>query len=289
LRTPEPTDLCWVDGRRVAVDEARLPAGSPSAQAGLGLFETIALREGRLLELDAHLERMFDGAAQIGLKAPDRAALCATLLEAAGEGAPACGWVKIVLAGEGRTFVFRGAMDAAEEGRRSSAVLLPWRRNPKDPLAGLKTLNYAGNLLGLDRARSEGADEGLWLNTRGHLAEGCTSNLFVVQQGKLFTPGVGEGILPGVVRGLALAAARGLGLPVHEGRVRLVRLERAGEAFLTSSLRGLRPLVRFRGRPVGSGRPGPLTGRIAARVAQARRTGQISPAGGSETSNGDPA
>jgi len=51
LRIPAGTDDCWVDGRRVAVSEARLPIDDPALQAGLGLFETIALRDGRLLEL----------------------------------------------------------------------------------------------------------------------------------------------------------------------------------------------------------------------------------------------
>lgn len=279
MRVPEGTDDCWVDGRRVTVSEARLPIDDPAVQAGLGLFETIALREGRLLELDLHLDRMLAGAVRLGLEVPRRDALRADALEAAGAGAPECGWLKIVLTGGGRSFVFRGTMDAGEEGRSVSAVLLPWRRNAKDPLDGLKTLNYAGNLVGLDLARRRGADEGLWVNTRGHLAEGCTSNVFVVRGGKLFTPGLREGILPGVVRGLAIAAARRLGCPVHEGRLRLPRLARANEAFLTSSLRGVRPLVRFEGGPVGKGCPGPWTRRIAAEVARARLGGLESSAG----------
>jgi branched-subunit amino acid aminotransferase/4-amino-4-deoxychorismate lyase len=275
LRIPLATDDCWIDGQRTAVGEARVPIGDPAVQSGLGLFETLAVREGRLFELELHLDRLLDGAARLGLDAPSRDVLHATALEAAGTRAPACGWLKILLTGAGRSLVFRGPMDPAEEGRSATAVLLPWRRNPRDPLAGLKTLNYAGNVLGLELARRRGADEGLWLNTRGHLAEGCTSNLFVVRGGKLFTPGVQEGILPGVVRGLTLTAARALGCPVHECRLRLPRLEGAREAFLTSSLRGLRPLVRFEGRAVGAGRPGPLTRRIAAEVARARAAGPV--------------
>jgi branched-subunit amino acid aminotransferase/4-amino-4-deoxychorismate lyase len=262
-----------VDGRRVAVAEALVPISEPTVQAGLGLFETLAIREGNPLELDAHLDRLLDGAKRLGLPAPPREALRANALEAAADGAPACGWLKILVTGAGRSFLFRGAMDPSEEGSHATAVLLPWRRNPNDPLAGLKTTNYAGNLMGLELARQRGAGEGLWLNTRGHLAEGCTSNLFVLQGRKVFTAAVRDGILPGVVRGLAMAAARRLGLSVHEGKLRLPRLARASEAFLTSSLRGLRPLVGFQGRPVGTGRPGPWTGRIAAEVAQVRRKG----------------
>jgi len=270
VRVPDAMDACWLDGRRLEVAQALVPVDDPVVQAGLGLFETVAVRRGALLEIDEHLNRLFDGIGRLRIDPPDRDALRATSHEAL-EGAPACGWLKIIVTGAGRTIVFRGAMDPAEEGRESSAVLLPWRRNAAGPLAGMKTLNYAGNRLGLVHALERGADEGLWLNSRGHLAEGCTSNVFVVHGGKLFTPAVREGILPGVVRGLALAAARRLKLNVHEGKLRLPRLRAASEAFLTSSLRAVRPLVRFEGRRVGSGRTGPLTQRIAAEVAARRR------------------
>ena len=91
-----------------------------------------------------------------------------------------------------------------------------------------------------------------------------------VQQRKLFTPGPREGILPGIVRGLVLEAARDSGLRVHEGKVRLRRLEQADEAFLTSSVRGVRPLIEYQRRPVGNGAPGPVTRDLAARVARHR-------------------
>jgi branched-subunit amino acid aminotransferase/4-amino-4-deoxychorismate lyase len=257
------------------VGEARLSIAHPAVQSGRGLFETLALREGCGLELDPHLERLLAGVAVLGIVAPSHRELRDTAVEAAGGDAPALGWLKIVVVDE-RSFVFRGPIDPAEVGRNVSAVLLPWRRNEKGPLDGLKTLNYAGNVVGLEHARGRDADEGLWLNSRGHLAEGCASNLFVVRGGSLFTPSERDGILPGVVRGLVLAAARRLGLPVHEGRLRLPRLERAAEAFLTSSVRGVRPLVRFEGRPVGRGEPGPLTRRIAAEVERVREEGRKS-------------
>jgi branched-subunit amino acid aminotransferase/4-amino-4-deoxychorismate lyase len=256
-----------------------VPLDDRAAQAGLGLFETLALRDGGVLELDLHLDRLRGGAERLGLDLPPLEKLRATVLEAAGEAATPCGWLKVVVTGEGRSFIYHGEMDPAEVGCSVSAVLVPWRRNSRDPLDGLKTLNYAGNLLGLEYARTHGADEGLWLNTRGHLAEGCTSNLFVVHGRKLFTPGEREGILPGVVRRLVIGAVSRLGWPLHEGRLRLPRLERAREAFLTSSVRGVRALVRFQGRPVGAGVPGPMTRRISAELARIRRVRPESQAG----------
>lgn len=269
MRRLDPERACWVDGRRATLAEARVSIDDPGLQMGLGLFETLALRQGRVLELEDHLRRLAKGATTLGLSLPGPEQLRSAIAGAASEG-PAFGWVKLVCTGGGHWFVFSGSIDPEEEGRPVSAVLLPWRRSVRDPLVGLKTLNYAGSWLGTEMARSRGADEGLWLNSRGHLAEGCTSNLFVVTGRTLYTPGRGDGILPGVVRQRVLEVVRGWGLPVHEGRLRLRRLERASEAFLTSSVRGIRPLIRFRGREVGSGRPGAVTLRIAAEVTRRR-------------------
>ena len=247
-----------------------MPIADEAFLAGMGLFETLAIRRGRLLDLREHLDRLDRGAARIGADPPRRSELSSVAERAAAEEPAACAWLKIVLTQGGRWFVFTGGMDPQEEGRPISAVLLPWRRSLRDPLGDIKSLSYAANLVGLREASRRGADEGIWLNTRGHLAEGCTCNLFVVRGRKLFTPSTGEGILPGVVRSLVLRFAAEQGIIVHRGKVRVRRLSEADEAFVTSSLRGVRPLVRFEGRPVGSGRPGPVTRVIAEGVATIR-------------------
>jgi len=270
MRLVADDDPAWVDGRRVRAGEASLALGDPAVQCGLGLFETLALRGSIVLDLDAHVERLLAGAARLGLSAPAPAELRRAALTAAREEPLETGWLKLLLAGGGRLFVLRGSLDPAEVGRPAAAVILPWRRNPADPLAGLKTLNYAANALGLAHAARCGADEGLWLNTRGRLAEGASSNVFVIGRRQVLTPALREGILPGVVRAVAIEAARRLGYEVCETRVRLPRLRRASEAFLTSSLRGVRPLVRVDGRPVGDGSPGGSTRRIAQEVERLR-------------------
>lgn len=277
MRVPDAGAQGWLDGRRTPLSACGLQVDDPAFHVGLGLFETLAVRGGALLDLTGHLERLRDAAVRIGIPLPAEDALRRVALEAAASEASDPAWLKIVCTRRGRWIVCTGAMDPAEEGRALSAVLLRWRRNPSDPLSGMKTLNHAASAVGLEEARRRGADEGIWRNTRGHLAEGCTSNLFVVHRGKLFTPGVRDGILPGVVRGLVLRAARECGITCHEGKLRLPRLVHAEEAFLTSSLCGLRPLVRFAGRVVGSGAAGPTTRRLAVRVEGMRertRTGE---------------
>jgi branched-subunit amino acid aminotransferase/4-amino-4-deoxychorismate lyase len=270
MRLPAPGSRAWIDGRVVEVGGPDGWIGDPGCVAGVGLFETIAVRAGCVLDLAAHLERLAGAAPRLGVTLPPRAALLATI-EAAAAQQPDDGWVKLVVTRGGRWVVTHGALDAAEEGRPARAIVLPWRRPMRDPLAGTKSLSRASDVLALEEARRRGADEGLWLNARGRLVEATTSNVFVVLHGRVLTPATGEGALAGIVRSHALALARELGANVHEGRVRLPRLLQAREAFLTSSLRGIRPLVMVDRRPIGSGEPGPLTRRLQALLGNRRQ------------------
>lgn len=283
MRLPDDNAPVWLDGLWTGAHHAGVRLTDPGLLAGIGVYETLGVRAGDVLELDPHLARLARAAERFDVPLPRADALRDAAGRLATEWIGDFGWIKIVATRGGTCAVFGGRLDRDAAGRPASAVLLRWRRSRRDPLAGWKTLNYAPFALGLEEARARGADEGLWCNDRGHLAEGCASSLFVVQQRKLYTASVADGILPGITRDLALRAARGSGLVVHEGKLRLKRLERADEAFLTSSVLGLRPLVRFEGRPVGAGEPGPVTGAIAAELERIRADSERSrvPADGS--------
>ena len=137
------------------------------------------------------------------------------------------------------------------------------------PLSRIKSLNYLDNLLAREDARRHGADEAILLNTRGFVAEGSASNVFLVQQGRpacpvgrLLTPGVESGALPGIARRAVLELAFAVGLEPVESEVELSVFKDASEAFLTNSVMEVMPLTSLDGRPVGSGRPGPVTERL---------------------------
>lgn len=268
---PVPEGSVFVDGELLPVARMTLDLSDPGVQSGLGVFETIAVREGIPVDLDEHLARLARSASALAVPFPAAPILERQSTRIAEEVEGGFGWLKIVLIRSGRSAVFGGPMDRAEEGRPASAIVLPWSRSLDDPLVGVKSLNYAAFALGLEEARRRGADEGLWRNTRGHLVEGCSSNVFVVRGRKVFTPSASDGILAGVTRAKAIAAVRAMGLILHEGKVRMKRLDEADEIFLTSSLRAVRPLVRVDGRPVGRGEPGPVTREVAERVAALRR------------------
>jgi branched-subunit amino acid aminotransferase/4-amino-4-deoxychorismate lyase len=263
-------DVGWVNGRPAETTASGIGLDDPAYHAGLGVFETLAVRGGEILDLNRHISRLASGAKATGVELPDEPLLRRAIAGTASQITANHAWLKIVVTRGGHWSVSHGAVDPDRLGQPVSAVVLPWRRNPNDPLVGYKTLNYAANILGLEWARARGADDGVWLNTRGHLAEGCTSNLFLVCGRKLFTPGPREGILPGIVRSLVLNAAADVGLTVHEGRVRPRRLATASEVFLTSSVMGLRPLARLNGRPLGGGQAGREMRRLADAIERRR-------------------
>jgi branched-chain amino acid aminotransferase len=125
--------------------------------------------------------------------------------------------------------------------------------------AGAKVGNYLANLLALREAKARGGQEALVVDPRGHVVEGASSNLFVVLGGRLVTPPESAGILVGITRAHVLAAARELGVPVEERELVPSDVHGADEAFVTSSIREVLPVVAVDGRPVGAGLPGLMT------------------------------
>jgi branched-subunit amino acid aminotransferase/4-amino-4-deoxychorismate lyase len=136
-------------------------------------------------------------------------------------------------------------------------------------LSRLKTTSYLVNVLARMEAEAAGADEALLRNERGFIVEGSASNIFFVQESKLTTPSLESGILPGITREAVIELARSLKIDVREDEVRLDEFGDYDEVFLTNSVMELMPLVRVRDREgrafkIGSGKPGPVTGKLMA-------------------------
>ena len=136
-----------------------------------------------------------------------------------------------------------------------------------DPAA--KTGNYMNNLLALDEARGEGADDAILLNDAGEVTEATTSNVYLVVDGRPATPRLAAGILKGTTRSRVLALAAAAGEPIEERRIGAAELRRASEIFLSSSVRGVLPVVTLDGAPVGTGRMGAVTERTITRFEEA--------------------
>lgn len=243
---------------------------------GDGLFETLLWRDGALVDLEPHVERMQRGCAVLGLPSPDpdrlgqagaRAVADAGLSQA--RAAVRLTWT----AGSGGRGLDRPvppeprllASAAPAPGSSAAATLATAsvRRNDGSPASRLKSLAYLDNVLARREARAAGADEALMLNTQGRIACAAAANLFWFEGERLCTPALACGVLDGVVRGRVIAEARGLGIDVEEVSAEVPAFEQATGLFLTNSLIGVRPVSRLDGRAIP---PNPLLERLSVRA-----------------------
>ena len=231
---------------------------------GDGVFEAVKAVDGEPFALTRHLERLARSAVGLGLPPVDlllvRRAVEATL--AANETLPLAR-IRITYTGGpaplgsergGHGPTLAVAVGPAKRHDPSTAVAtVPWTRNERGALAGLKTTSYGENALAVTRAHESGASEAVFADTVGRLSEGTGSNIFVVVGGRILTPTLGTGCLPGVTRALVLAW-----LPeVVEEDVPVEVLQHADEVFLTSTLRDVQGVHRVDARELAA--PGPVT------------------------------
>jgi branched-chain amino acid aminotransferase len=142
-------------------------------------------------------------------------------------------------------------------------VIVPWSRNERGAVAGLKTTSYAENVRALAYARERDAGEAIFLNTRGEVCEATGSNVFVIRDGVVLTPPVDAGCLLGVTRALVLELCAKHGMPVEEAALGPSALADADEAFLTSSTREVQSIGRVDGRALPAA-PGPTSDKLGA-------------------------
>jgi branched-chain amino acid aminotransferase len=141
-------------------------------------------------------------------------------------------------------------------------VTVPWTRNERSAVAGVKTTAYAENVVALAYARDQRASEAIFANTRGALCEGTGSNVFAVYGDRVVTPALSSGCLAGITRELFLewsadSTPRGV-KSVEETDLSLAELHSADEVFLTSATRDVQPLHQLDGRAL-PGADGPIS------------------------------
>jgi branched-chain amino acid aminotransferase len=125
--------------------------------------------------------------------------------------------------------------------------------------ADIKTGSLIHQVLARREANSKGAYEAILLTPDGRISDGITSNIYLVRDGKLLTPGLDAGIVAGITRSVILDLAERIGLQVVEGVLDPAEIEKADEMFLTSTTREVVPVVRVGGKPVGTGKAGRIT------------------------------
>ncbi|CBG74438.1 putative pyridoxal-phosphate-dependent transaminase [Streptomyces scabiei 87.22] len=270
----------WLDGGLQDIDSARVSVLDHGLTVGDGVFETAKTVAGRPFALTRHLDRLALSARGLGLPEPDLDEVrraCSAVVEA---NPVALGRLRITYTGgvsplgsdrgdHGQTLVV-ALGETARRADTTAAITVPWTRNERGALTGLKTTSYAENVVALARAHERGATEALFANTVGRLCEGTGSNVFVVLDGEIHTPPVASGCLAGITRALVVewTGARETDLPLDV-------LDRADEVFLTSSLRDVQAVHRVDARELVPA-PGPVTAK-AMRIFDERSGDDLDP------------
>jgi branched-chain amino acid aminotransferase len=268
----------WVNGELLDTDDSQVGAFDRGLTVGDGVFETIAVRAGRPLAATRHLARLVRSAVALGLPAPETATLRAAVEEVTAAGGSTDAVIRVVYtSGTGPLGSDRGdgtptaavlLGPAPERPPTTDVITVPWPRNERGALVGVKTTSYAENVLALAEARRHGASEAIFANTAGNLCEGSGTNVFLLIDGKLLTPPLSAGCLAGVTRSLVIECC---GLDVVERDVPITALAEAEEAFLTSATRNVQAIRAVDGRALSSC-PGSRTQAAAAAYALLQTT-----------------
>lgn len=300
----------WVgsnhNGQLRTEDEALIPVVDHGLTVGDGVFETLKAENGVVFAVTRHLERLARSAQGLGLPEPDLATVREAIAETvAANDAHDLARVRVTYtAGSSPLGSERGGANptlviavgpTSRPAETTAAITVPWTRNERSALAGLKTTSYAENVVALARAKAAGATEAIFADTQGRLSEGTGTNVFVVIDGQIKTPALTAGCLAGVTRALVLtwltapdlthtptsapsasapshfslapasATPPALTLPPLETDLPfLPTLHQADEIFLTSSLRDVQAVVELDGQKIGNGTMGPVTAAVRA-------------------------
>jgi len=239
---------------------------------GRAAFETTRVYGGRPFKLGEHLVRLAGSAERIGLPPVDPDVcreLVETALESAGsdDAALRIYWTAGREGGERpNLLVLVSTIPPDLDERRASRIRLvslslglqadlrafaPWL------LGGVKSTSYAVNMAAEAEARRRGADDAVFVASGDVVLEGPVTNVWWRYDDVLYTPALELGILAGVTRAALVEATPTLGYEVREGAFPLSHVAEADEAFTSSSIREVLPVVELDGRPIGGGEPGP--------------------------------
>ncbi len=260
-----------VDGRITPPGEAVVPALDRGFLYGDSVYEVIWWHRGVLIQRAEHLGRLRRSAThvymQITLTDEELLAAVDATVEATGATEDEDAYVRLVVTrGTGTlglavepeerhcvvVVVAPANRPDAERWERGLTMIVGHRRrNPRmalDPQA--KTGNYLNNVLALHEARLAGVDDAIMLNEAGEVTEATTANVYAIRAGRLLTPGLEAGILEGTTRGRILSLCEAHGLEAGEGVLRRGDLGAADELFVSSSVKGILPVVAVDGQPV---------------------------------------
>ncbi len=267
----------YLNGKLVPERQAKVSVFDHGLLYGDGVFEGIRSYNGRIFELEAHVDRLYDSAKAIALDIPmTRAGMMNAVARTCKANKTTDGYIRLVVTrGVGtlglnpylckKPQIIIIAADIQlypkklyDEGL--SIVTVGTIRNLSEAVnPRIKSLNYLNNILAKVEAINSGCMEAIMLNSQGAVAEATGDNIFIVRGNKLVTPPVNEGILEGITRNVVMDLAREKGMTVSEERLSRYDLYTADEVFLTGTAAEVIGVVNIDRRQIGDGTPGPVT------------------------------
>lgn len=256
--------VVWINGALQRAGASGVSVADHGLVVGDGAFETLKIVRGVPFAARRHIRRLHTTLAALAIAAPAEDELRSAMAAVVDANDVETGRLRLTVTGgpgplgSGEatgppTVVIAVTPGDAPANRR--VVTVPWVRNERGALTGLKTTSYAENVRALRYAHEMGAGEALFANTRDELCEGTGSNVFVVVDGEVSTPPLSSGCLAGITRALVLEL-----IQVAEQPMPLDVLAEADEVFLVSTVRDVQPIESVDDRTLDAG---PTTAAIA--------------------------
>ncbi|WP_417588593.1 aminotransferase class IV [Pararhodobacter oceanensis] len=283
---PDPRNdqvLVSVNGALIPRNQATVSIFDAGFGFGDGVWEGLRLVRGEILQLEAHLDRLFEGAGSIALEIPQgregiRAALAEVLAASEmGDGAHIRLMVtrgvkstpnqdpRFIISGPTVVIVAEFKTPRPETKAKGMTLFTSTFRTSTPDVFDLRLNSHSRlNLIqALIQAINAGADEALMLDPRGFVASCNSTNFFIVRRGEIWTS-TGSYSFKGITQQAVIDACRGAGITVRECDFTLAQVYAADEAFVTGTLGGVTPVTKIDGRVIGSGAPGPMAARAQA-------------------------
>ncbi len=271
----------WINGQLVDREDAKVSVFDHGLLYGDGVFEGIRSYHGKVFRLEAHVRRLYGSAQGIRLSIPmtPEAMGRAIVDTLAANGLKEAYIRAVVTRGQGTlgldpnrctkptVFIITDTIalyppDVYQNGL-AIVTASTMRNHPNAVNPRLKSLNYLNNILAKIEAIDAGTLEAVMLNHLGYVAECTGDNVFIVRDGVLLTPPTAAGILEGITRDEVIDIARTFDIEVRQDNLTRQDLYVADECFLTGTAAEVVPVVRIDKRPIGTGKPGPMTARLA--------------------------
>ncbi len=267
----------YINGKLYDKEDAKISVYDHGLLYGDGVFEGIRSYGGKVFRLDEHLRRLWESAKAIWLTIPiTRETMHQAVYDTLRANQIADGYIRLV--------VTRGAGTLGLDPNRTSdpqviiitdrislyprelyekgleiITVSTVRNHPASLSPRIKSLNYLNNILAKIEGLQAGCIEALMLNTKGEVAECTGDNVFLVRDGRLFTPPTEAGILEGVTRQAVIELAEAARLEVRQAALTKHDVYIADEMFLTGTAAEVIPVVKVDSRVIGGGQPGPIT------------------------------